>query len=139
MGKKRWVGLNLLLILMFLSTGCSVEKVSTKKVRDVDFTVVSELEMTDEVKKIVEEKKTAPFKVTFSDHEYTYIIIGYGKQNYEGYRITVKELYESPNAVYVKTEFSGPKEYSSSSKTTYPYIVIKIECTDKNIVFGESE
>ncbi len=139
MRKKQWKGLGLFLVLTFLLAGCSAEKVSSKKLRDVDFTVVSELEMTEEVKKIVEEKKTAPFKVTFTDHEYTYIIIGYGKKNYEGYRVTVKELYESSNAVYVKTEFSGPKEYRTSSNASYPYIVIKIEATDKNIVFSESE
>ena len=133
---------NLIILICFVSVilacaGCKAEKISEKKTADIDFTVVSELELTDPVKQIVEEKKTAPFKVAYSDNEYTYIIIGYGKQDYAGYSITVKELYETSNAICVKTEFLGPKEYSDSIRQTYPYIVIKIEYTDKNIIFSE--
>lgn len=126
-----------MLILSGLQMGCKDEKISSRKTGDVDFTVVSEAELTKDVKRIVDEKKTAPFKVTYSDNKYTYIIIGYGRQNYSGYRITVRELYETKNAVFVYTEFEGPKEYSDITEKTYPYIVIKIEYTDKNIVFGE--
>lgn len=127
----------LLCLSAVIINGCSVEKIQEEKRGEVDFTVVSELEMTDPIKQIVEERKTAPFKVTFSDNEYTYILIGYGKQNYAGYSITVKELYESDNAVFIRTEFSGPKEYQERQHETFPYIVVKIEYTDKNIIFSE--
>lgn len=125
------------IILVCFLTGCGLEKIDKQKNKELDFTVVSEPEMTEEVRQIIAEKKTAPFKLTFSDQKYTYLLIGYGKQNTGGYCITVKELYESSNAVYVKTEFSGPKQYEKHSHTSYPYIVIKIEYTDKNIVFSE--
>lgn len=118
-------------------SACGIEKVSRKKTNDTDFTVVAENEMPNEVKQIVEEKKEVPFKVAYSDHEYTYIIVGYGKQKYDGYSIKVKNIYETKNAIYVKTEFSGPKEYTNNEVESYPYIVIKIEYTDKNVVFGE--
>ena len=115
-----------------------MEKVQKEKKGTVDFTVVSEMEMTDPVKKILEERKHAPFKVTFSDEEYTYILIGYGKQNHSGYSITVKELYESENAVFIKTVFCGPKENRGRKQESFPYIVVKIEYTDKNVIFSES-
>lgn len=116
---------------------CGIEKISSQKTKDMDFTVVSEIEMPDEVKQIVEERKEIPFKVAYSDHEYTYLIVGYGKQKYDGYSIQVKNVYETKNAIFVKTEFSGPKEYTNKEVDSYPYIVIKIEYTDKNVIFSE--
>ena len=41
------------------------------------------------------------------------------------------------NAIYVKTEFEGPKEYTNNETSTYPCIVIKIEYSDKNVIFSE--
>lgn len=117
--------------------GCSIEKISTRKTKNIDFTVVSENEIPTEVINIIEENKDIPFKVTYSNDAYTYIIIGYGKQNYEGYSISVKNLYETSNAICVKTEFTGPEKVSNKNNITYPYIVIKIEYTDKNVIFSE--
>lgn len=126
-----------MVVLVCLLTGCQLEKIDGSKKKNIDFTVVSELEMTEPVKQIIAEKKTAPFKLTFSDEQFTYLLIGYGKQNTGGYSIKVKELYESKNAVYVKTEFAGPRQYEEQSHESYPYIVIKIEYTDKNVIFSE--
>lgn len=137
MQKNKLIMFGLVLILTIVVSSCGIEKISDKKTNDVDYTVVADIEMPEEVKQIVEEKKKEHFKVTYSDNQYTYIIIGYGMQNREGYNIKVKNLYETKNGIYVKTEFSGPKEYSADKRTTYPYIVIKIEVTDKNVIFSE--
>lgn len=118
-------------------SACGMEKMSTRKTNDVDFTVVAESELPKEVSQIIEERKQGQFQVAYSDKENTYILIGYGKQKYDGYSIKVKSLYETKNNICVKTEFKGPDEYTSTETTTYPYIVIKIEYTDKNIVFSE--
>ena len=130
----------LLFIIAFSVVGvsaCAFDKISTKKTKDIDFTVVAENEMPKEVKQIIEQRKENAFKVTYSDSEYTYIIVGYGKQKFDGYSIKVKSIYESTNAVFVKTEFKGPEEYTNNETVSFPYIVIKIEYTDKNVVFSE--
>ena len=137
MRRNRFVLTFIVLLSVAVVSACGIEKVSHKKTNDVDFTVVAEIEMPNEVKQIVEERKDMPFKVTYSDNKYTYIIVGYGKQKYEGYSIKVKELYETKNAICVKTEFIGPDEYTNTQVESYPYIVIKIEYTDKNVVFSE--
>ena len=137
MRRNRFVLTFIVLLSVAVVSACGIEKVSHKKTNDVDFTVVAEIEMPNEVKQIVEERKDMPFKVTYSDNKYTYIIVGYGKQKYEGYSIKVKELYETKNAICVKTEFSGPDEYTNTQVESYPYIVIKIEYTDKNVVFSK--
>lgn len=53
-----------------------------------------------------------------------------------GYSISVRGLYEAENAIYVKTTLSGPSKTESVSQVvTCPYVVIKMEYSDKNVVF----
>ena len=62
--------------------------------------------------------------------------MGYGTRPTSGYSIKVKALYETENAVYIQTELLGPsKEEKITEKQTYPYVVVKMEWIDKNIVF----
>ncbi len=136
MKNKIAIFLGVALSVAILSS-CGYEKINTQKEKDMDFTVVSQGEMPDEVKQIVEERKENEFKVTYSDNKYTYIIVGYGKQKFNGYSINVEKLYETRNAIYVKTVFQGPKEYTANESVSYPYIVIKVEYSDKNIIFSE--
>ena len=82
MQKNRLLTGALILFLMIIVSSCGIEKISRKKIKDIDFTVVAEIEMPLEVKQIVEKRKEQPFKVTYSDNQYTYIIIGLG--NYGG-------------------------------------------------------
>ncbi len=126
-----------LLVCIVITTACGLEKIKTKKTNDIEFTVVAESEVPAEIQQMIEERKEKEFKVTYSDNQYTYIIIGYGRQKYDGYSIKVREMYETENAIYVKTEFEGPKEYTNNETNTYPCIVIKIEYSDKNVIFGE--
>ncbi len=135
---KNKTGLILILIICIVVTSsCGIQKINRKKIKDIDFTVVTEAEVPQEVKQIIEERKEKEFKVTYSDDKYTYIIIGYGKQKYEGYSITVKKLFESSNAIFVRTEFLGPKKYTNNETKTYPVIVIKIKYSDKNVIFTD--
>lgn len=123
------------LCLLFLS-GCSFLAGSGDKVKDLEFTVVSEENLSDELKTILEERKENPFKVTFNDKEYLYICIGYGKQNTGGYSIAVDNLYLTNEAIKVSTSLLGPgPEDETGSSASYPYIVLKTEYLDIPVVF----
>ena len=74
MQKNRLLTGALILFLMIIVSSCGIEKISRKKIKDIDFTVVAEIEMPLEVKQIVEKRKEQPFKVTYSDNQYTYIM-----------------------------------------------------------------
>lgn len=137
MRKKRAKLIIVLITCICIVSSCGIEKINNKKEKDIDFTVVAENEIPTEVNQIIEERKEKEFKAAYSDEQYTYIIIGYGKQKYQGYSIMVKKLYETKNAVFVRTEFEGPKEYTNNEIVTYPVIVIKMEYSDKNIIFDE--
>ena len=133
---KKQVLYILMVVCMVLSTACSMQKDDTKKVRDSDFTVVDSIDLPEEISAQIEELKEGTFEITYGDNGYLYIAKGYGKLESTGYSGSVQECYETKNPICMKTELSGPpKDEEILDKETYPYIVIKIEYTDKNVVF----
>ena len=122
-------------ILIFLS-GCSVQKNETEKLKDLDYTIVEEKEVPEELQGILEEKKTESFKLTYEAEGSLYLCIGYGEQATGGYSISVAELYLSENAIYFDTNLIGPDPSETVSETvSYPYLVIRTEYLDKPVVF----
>ena len=124
------------IMIMLVLSGCTMLSDERVKLRDLDFTVLSEEKIPEELKQIIEEKKTQAFKLTYSDNEYLYISIGYGEQSTGGYSIAVNELYLTDNAVYVNTNLLGPESSEKNNQVpSYPYIVIKTEYLDETVIF----
>lgn len=129
-----------MLLVMGILAGCSMLSEEKIKLRDLDFTILSEEKIPEELKAIIEEKKaeapTEPFKLTYSDNENLYIGIGYGEQATGGYSIVVNELYLTDNAICVNTSLLGPEPSEKSNRTpSYPVIIIKTEKLDQTVVF----
>lgn len=134
--RKRICALCLFLILCFSFSACSVGGDEKGKVKDLEFTVVSEDRLSEELKAIMNEKKAAPFNLTFHDQNFLYICIGYGEQETGGYSIAVNELYLTKDSVCVDTNLLGPSAENKENPTpSYPYIVIKTEFVDKPVIF----
>lgn len=137
---KRFAAAALLLTIMIMATlltGCKTEDTDIKKIKDLDFTVVEDADLPGELKEIIDEKKERPFKMTYSNKDNLYIVVGYGKQNSGGYSIAVEELYLTKNAIYINTNLIGPsKEDMVSQGITYPYVVVKLEYMDERVVFN---
>ncbi len=136
----RRLGKKLLLLMIVVTTlglaGCKSEETDVKKIRDLDFTVVEDADLPGELKEIIDEKKENPFKLSYSNKDSLYIVVGYGKQNSGGYSISVEELYLTKNAIYIDTNLIGPsKDDLVTQGVTFPYIVVKLEFLDKSIVF----
>ncbi len=122
-------------VVRFL-TGCSVEKEDQDKVRDLDFAVVGETELPEELKNLVSEKKAAPFKLTYSNDQGLYIAVGYGEQPTGGYSISVNELYLTENSIVIDTELKGPdKGEEVGVEKSYPYIVVQTEYLENPVIF----
>lgn len=134
---KRTVRLGaLLMFLGILVCGCGVEEKNDKKLKEMEFTVVSDQEVPEELKKIIQEKKKDEMKLTYLTDENLYIVRGYGQQKTGGYSIQVKDLYLTDSAVYLETELMGPGENDSAKKAkSYPYLVVKTEKTEDVVVF----
>lgn len=106
------------------------------KLRDLEFTVLSEEKIPEQLSTMIAEKKETPFQFTYSDKENLYICVGYGKQESGGYSIAVNELYLTEDNIYVDTNLLGPENVEKSNKIpSYPYIVIKTEYLDKTVIF----
>ena len=121
---------------LMLCTACTMMSDERVKLKDLDFTVLSEEVLPQELKQLIEEKKSDAFKFTYSDRDFLYICIGYGEKETGGYSIAVNDLYLTETAIYVETELLGPGPEDKNHKTpSYPYIVIKTEYLDQTVIF----
>lgn len=132
---------NIILLLMIVVNvlglaACKTEDTDVKKLRDLEFTVVEDADLPGELKEIIDEKKENPFKLSYSNKDNLYIVVGYGKQSSGGYSISVEDLYLTSNAIYIDTNLIGPSQDDLVTQgVTYPYIVVKLEFLDKSVVF----
>lgn len=137
MRRLRIVVLLLMIVTTVLGiTGCKTDDGEIKKLKDLEFTVVEDADLPGELKEIIDEKKENPFKLSYSNKDYLYIVVGYGKQNSGGYSIAVDELFLTDNAIYIDTNLIGPSQDDMVTQgVTYPYVVVKLEFLDKSVVF----
>ncbi len=132
---RKWLMLGIFVMVFGVLAGCGKSSDSAK-VRDLEFTVVDQEWLPEELKAIIEEKKTQPFKMTYSDDENLYIVVGYGPQETGGYSIQVKELYLTDNAIVFDTELLGPEKGETVAKeTSYPVIVVQTELLENPVIF----
>ena len=133
---KKIIALFTALAMTLGLAGCGLLTEEKIKLRDLDFTILSEEVIPEELKSLINEKKSEPFMLTYSDRDSLYICKGYGKQSSGGFSITVNELYLADDAIYVKTLLLGPeKNEETGNIETFPYIVIKTEKLDKTVIF----
>lgn len=122
-----------ILLLGGLLISCGKAEEELKK---LEFTVVEEGRLPEELLKLIDGKKAESFKLTYADGGYLYLCVGYGKQSTGGYSITVNQLGASDNAIYLDTNLIGPTQAEAQSASpSYPYMVVKIPFVDKTVVF----
>lgn len=126
----------ILMICLLLFTGCTLLSAEKIKLRDLEFTVVSEEKIPEQLKTIIEEKKVQPFQITYTDNKNLYICIGYGEQETGGYSIAVNELYLTDSNICVSTSLLGPEpDEKNTPAPSYPVIVIKTEFLEQSVMF----
>lgn len=128
--------LGILAAACVLLSGCTLLSEEKIKLRDLDFTVLSEEKIPEELKTILEEKKSAPFQITYTDKQNLYICVGYGEQETGGYSIAVEELYLTDANICVNTSLLGPDGSEKGEKSpSYPFIVLKTEFLEQTVIF----
>ena len=122
-----------------LLAGKKKKKDPMEKIKDLEFTVLSEDNIPEELKVVIEKKKDTSFKMTYQDNGFMYICVGYGEQVSGGYSIAVNALYLTENAIYADTTLLGPDPSDPAAgkknSVSCPYIVLKTEFIDKPVVF----
>ena len=98
--------------------------------------MVEEENIPEELKTKIEEKKAADFKLTYESDSYIYVVRGYGEQETGGYIIQILEFYQTQNSVIFQTNLIGPsKDELKNAAPSYPYVVIRAQNPEKNILF----
>ena len=121
---------------IFLLGGCTLLSEEKIKLRDLDFTVLGEEKIPEQLRDIIDEKKAQPFQITYTDNVNLYICIGYGEQETGGYSIAVNELYLTDTNIIVNASLLGPEAADKDNRTpSYPYIVIKTEYLEQTVTF----
>lgn len=125
----------LMITVLVTLFGCGIEKTDGNRLQDLEYEIIED-EIPKELAEKIEEKKSADFKLTYENDKYLYIVRGYGEQETGGYSIQILDLYLTQNAVVLHTNLKGPsKDEVKNAAPSYPYIVIRIEHTDKNVIF----
>ncbi len=121
-------------ISTLLFTGCALSSTESVKLRDLEYTLLSEQVIPEQLYQLIAEKEGNPFQFTYRDKNNLYICIGYGMQKTGGYRIVVEELYLTEAAIYVSTILLGP-ESKEASEPHNPVIVIKTEKLEEQVIY----
>lgn len=109
-----------------------------EKVRDLEYTILSEERIPKELKPLLEERQNEAFQMTYSDKEYLYICIGYGRQEYSGHSIVVNALFLGENGILIDTSLIGPDAGQEKINTVqYPVMVIKTELVEDMPLFAK--
>lgn len=126
----------LVIACMLFMSGCTMMNEEKIKLRDLDFTVLSEELIPEQLLPIIEEKKAAPFQITYTDNANLYICIGYGEQETGGYSIAVNELYLTDANIVIDTSLLGPEPSEKENpQPSCPYIVVKTEYLEQTVTF----
>ena len=133
---KQWLVGILILCVVLASAGCNKTE-KEERVADLDFTVMDEAAVPEELRELIEEKKSAAFKLTYSDSQFLYLVVGYGEQPTGGYSIQVNDLYLTESSICLDADLLGPKKGEAvAEKPSYPWIVIKMEYRGEKVVFN---
>ena len=134
---KRVCVCSILIVCMVALCSCTKKKLSVHKEKDLDFAVVEQSEIPEKLAEEILAKKENGFQLTYKDGEYMYIAIGYGAQETGGYSVRVKELFLAKNVIYIDSSLVGPEENDMVlNAKTYPYVVVKLENRNLNVVFN---
>ncbi|MCC8029624.1 MAG: protease complex subunit PrcB family protein [Lachnospiraceae bacterium] len=135
MGKKQGL-LSVFLLALLLLCGCGLTTAGTEKIRDLDYTVLAESEIPETLLEEIESRKADDLKLTWREGGDLYVVRGFGMQETGGYSIQMREFYLADNAIYFKAELIGPENGEDVEKAvSYPYIVIKTERLEENVIF----
>lgn len=117
-------------------SGCVAELKKTEKIKDIEFTVLDEEDIPEEVEKMIEEKKEEPFRIVYADQGKLYIAEGYGAQPTTGYSVSVSSFCETERALYIRTDLMGPEKGEETKQAdTFPYVAVQTEYIDKKVIF----
>ena len=121
-------------VMLLVFGGCGLVRVEKAPREPLDYTLVNSREVPEEIKKLIEAKKTREFQMTYQSGEDLYLIKGYGRQMTGGYSIAVEEFGIMGKVLRFKTKLIGPSE-NAGGEPSYPCIVVKTKYREEPVEF----
>ena len=118
------------------SSGCIRKKPEITGEKNAEFQLLSEREIPEELKIWMEQEKKHPFMLVYTENEDVYAARSYGPQNKTGYEVKVDAVSEGEKTVRIQTSLLGPEKGEKTKDiVTYPYVVVMLDETEKEILF----
>lgn len=142
-----------LLVMLFVAAGplcgCGILNLNKDnsenggaKTEAIDYVVCDEMMIPDELKEIINNKKSEAFSLSYEVNSYTYLAIGYGEMDRCDLSIIIEELKLKNENLYIETllrrkyEADNLENVSKGDTKTMPYIVIRCEIKDVPVIFN---
>ncbi|WP_346664378.1 protease complex subunit PrcB family protein [uncultured Merdimonas sp.] len=126
-----WVSL-----LVPVLAGCSLQRMDAERIRDIEYTLADKEKLPEELREMIREEEGKPAEFSYGDQGILYAVKAYEEQDTGGYSVQVTDCYESETAVVVETTLLGPeKDETAADASTWPWIALKMEYTDKPVLF----
>lgn len=125
----------LCIILCSIQTGCLKLENKEQQRQKVVYVVCKRSVIPTQLGQLIDEEKKEAFHFTYTTGEFTYYVIGYGRQPGNGYKIKVKEFCEDEAHIYIDTTLIGVTKEHQREGTSYPYIILKSQFYEKDVIF----
>lgn len=124
----------LCIILCSILTGC-LKKDQERQRKKVVYVICKRNVIPTHLGELIDEQKKEPFHFTYTTGEFTYYVVGYGRQSGRGYQIKVNEFCADDTHIYIDTTLKGVTKEHQKKGTSYPYIVLKSQFYEKEVIF----
>lgn len=119
-----------------LSSGCSARRADREKTGELEYETVDGPELPETLRQKIEKEKDEPFLLAYGDGRRLYIALGYGEQESGGYSVRIEEVYETEDAVCIRTCLTGPDEGEEVLREAdYPWAALEADYTEKRILW----
>ena len=127
----------LLLLMMVISCG---EKQKPKRtyesMQDAVYEIVSGSDVPHKVNEKIFKERDKGFGFSYRDNEGMYIAFGFGRQNTGGFSIQLAAVKENEDEILIEAKLIAPApEEVVSTSPSYPYMILKLDNTEKNVEF----
>lgn len=134
---KRIVGFGMIVGMLVILTGCAVVFKTEGERESVEYELMDIRDVPEDMQKQIEKRKEEAFQITYRDMKYLYVAEGYGKKDASGYCIEINECAQNEEAIYIEAILHGPGGEGAICETEYPFYVLKIAYTEKQVIFEE--
>lgn len=127
------------LLLLMMVTSCG-EKQKPKRtyesMQDAVYEIVSGSNVPHKVNEKIFKERDKGFGFSYRDNEGMYIAFGFGRQNTGGFSIQLAAVKENEDEILIEAKLIAPApEEVVSTSPSYPYMILKMEDTEKNVEF----